>query len=161
METAGNSLLKDIDIQEIISALDSFYAYEMIVMHFCLAIHNRLEGQATVAVSEPLEQKAEESQSHAKELGERIAQLGGVVTGDPSRFVEISAIQRFSLPTSNSDVGEILSYILEQLRPAIKAYGEFLGRIRDKDMVTYNDVLGVLQDHIKSEADIEAILTSQ
>ena len=160
MGTAGNSLIKDIDIQEIISTLDSFYAYEIVVMHFCLAMHNRLEGQATVALSEPLEQKAEESLSHAKELAERIGQLGGVVTGDPSRFVEISPIKRFSLPTSNSDVGEILSYVLEQLRPAIKAYGEFLERIKDKDMVTYYEVLGVLRDHIKSEADIEATLTS-
>ena len=46
MGTAGNSLTKDIDIQEIISTLDSFYAYEMLVMHFCLAMHIRLEGQA-------------------------------------------------------------------------------------------------------------------
>ena len=83
------------------------------------------------------------------------------MTGDPSRFVEIAPIQRFSLPTSNSDVGEILSYVLEQLRPAIKVYGEFLDRIKDKDMVTYHDVLGVLQDHIKGEADIEAVLASQ
>lgn len=116
-------------------------------------------SEAALVLSDPLKQKAEESLGHAKEIGERIGQLGGAVTGDPSRFVEISPLQRFALPSSNSDVGVILAYILEQIRPAIKAYGGFLERIRDKDVLTYHEIVEILQDHIKSEAEIEASLS--
>ena len=83
------------------------------------------------------------------------------MTGDPTQFVDISPIERFSLPPSNSDVGRILSYILEQVRLAIRAYGEFLDGIREKDAVTYFEVLKVLQSHIINESDIEAVLMKE
>ena len=158
MGAVGNTLIKGIDTQEVINKLDSFYAYEMLAMHFNLAVHNRLEGQAAVVLDEVLDQKAEESLRNAKTLAERIAQLGGAVTGDPTRFVDVSPIERFSLPPSNTDVGKILSYVLEQVRLGIRAYGEFLEGIRDKDDVTYIEVWGLLKSHIKNEADIEAVL---
>ena len=158
MGAIGNTLIKGIDTQEVINKLDSFYAYEMLAMHFNLAVHNRLEGQAAIVLDEMLTEKAEESLGHAKKLAERIAQIGGAVTGDPSRFVDVSPIERFSLPPSNSDVGAILSYILEQVRLGIRAYSEFLDGIREKDAVTYFEVLEVLKSHIKNEADIVAVL---
>ena len=46
MGRAGNSLIKGIDIEEIIDALDSFHAQSWVVVHFSLALKNRLEGQA-------------------------------------------------------------------------------------------------------------------
>ena len=66
MSTAGNSLIKGIDIQEIIETLDSFHAQSWIVMHFSLALKNRLEGQAAFLLSKELDEKAEESMKHAK-----------------------------------------------------------------------------------------------
>ena len=161
MGAIGNSLIKGIDTQEVINKLDSFYAYEMLAMHFNLAVHNRLEGQAALVLDDVLNEKAEESLGHAKTLADRIGQLGGAVTGDPTQFVDVSPIERFSLPPSNSDVGRILSYILEQVRLAIRAYGEFLDGIREKDAVTYFEVVKVLQSHITNESDIEAVLMKE
>ncbi len=40
MGTVGTSLIKDIDVQDIISTLDSFHAYEMVAMHFNFALQN-------------------------------------------------------------------------------------------------------------------------
>ena len=158
MDTVGNSLIKDIDIQEIISSLDGFYSYEMLAMHYCLTVRSRLQGQAVLVLKEALEERAEESFGHAKMLSERIGQLGEAVTGDPGRFVEISPISRFKPPVKYSEVGVVLVYILEHLRVIIRAYGEFLEGIKDKDVVTYHEVLGVLKDHIKHEAEIESFL---
>jgi bacterioferritin len=158
MGSAGNSLIKGIDIQEIIDALDSFQAQSWVVVHFSLTLKNRLEGQAAFLLSKELEDKAEESMKHTKKLAERIAELGGTETGDPTEFVMLSTLKRFSMPSSNSDVNVILSYILEQEQTIIRAYGEFLHRIRDKDDVTYHVLREILEDEVRRESEIESIL---
>jgi bacterioferritin len=159
MRSAGNSLIKGIDVQEIIDTLDSFHAQSWVVVHFSLALKNRLEGQAAFLLSKELEDKAEESMKHAKKLAERIAELGGAETGDPTEFVMLSPLKRFSMPSSNSDVNIILSYILEQEQTIIRAYGEFHHRIRDKDDITYHVIREILEEEVRRESEIESILT--
>jgi bacterioferritin len=159
MGSAGNSLIKGIDIQKIIDTLDSFHAQSWVVVHFSLSLKNRLEGQAAFLLSKELEDKAEESMKHAKKLAERIADLGGTETGDPTEFVMLSPLKRFSMPSSNSDVKVILSYILEQEQTIIRAYGEFLHRIRDKDEITYHVLREILEDEVRRESEIESVLT--
>jgi bacterioferritin len=103
MGRAGNSLIKGIDIDEVINTLDSFHAQSWVVVHFSLAFKNRLEGQAAAfLLSKELEDKAQESTKHAKKLAERIAELGGTETADPTEFVMLSPLKRFSMPSSNS-----------------------------------------------------------
>src|ERR671920_121610 len=138
MGSAGNSLIKGIDIQEIIDALDSFHAQSWVVVHFSLGLKNRLEGQAAAfLLSKELEDKAQESMKHAKKLAERVAELGGTETADPTEFVMLSPLKRFSMPSSNSNVNVILSYILEMEQYMIKTYSDFLHGIKDKDDITY------------------------
>jgi bacterioferritin len=160
MGSAGNSLIKGIDIQEIIDTLDSFHALSWVVALFSLGLKNRLEGQAAFLLSKELEDKAQESMKHAKKLAERIAELGGTETADPTEFVMLSPLKRFSMPSSNSNINEILSYILELEQSIIRAYGNFLHRIRDKDDVTYHVVREILEDEIGRESEIESILTA-
>jgi bacterioferritin len=161
MGRAGNSLIKGIDIEEIIDALDSFHAQSWVVMHFSLALKNRLEGEAAASLlSKELEDKAHENMKHAKKLAERIAELGGTETGDPTEYVMLSPLKRFSMPSSNSDVNEILSFILELQQSIIKTYGDFLLRIKDKDDVTYHVLWEILEDEVKRESKIESVLTT-
>jgi hypothetical protein len=42
MGSAGNSLIKGIDVQEITETLDSFHAQSWVVVHFSLTLKNRL-----------------------------------------------------------------------------------------------------------------------
>jgi bacterioferritin len=159
MGSVGNSLIKGIDVQEIIDTLDSFHAQSWVVVHFSLALKNRVGGQANFLLSKELEEKAEESMKHAKKLAERIAELGGTETGDPTEFVMLSPLKRFSMPRSNSDVKVILSYVLEQEQFIIRTYGEFLHRIRDKDDLTYHVLREILEDEVRRESEIESILS--
>lgn len=158
MGSAGNSLIKGIEVQEVIDTLDSFHALSWVVVHFSLGLKNRLEGQAAFLLSKELEEKAQESMKHAKKLAERIAELGGIETADPTEFVMLSPLKRFSMPSSNSNVNEILSYILELERSILRTYGDFLHRIRDKDDVTYHTLREILEDEIRRESEIESIL---
>jgi bacterioferritin len=161
MGRAGNSLIKGIDIEEIINALDSFHAQSWVVVHFSLALKNRLEGQAAAyLLSKELEDKAQESMKHAKKLAERITELGGTQTSDPTEFVMLSPLKHFSMPSSNSDVNEILSSILELEQFMIKTYGDFVDRIRNKDDLTYHVLQEILEDEVKRESEIESVLTS-
>jgi bacterioferritin len=160
MVSAGNSLIRGIDVQEIIDALDSFHAQSWVVVHFSLGLKNRLEGQATFLLSKELEDKAQESMKHAKKLAERIAELEGTETADPTEFVMLSPLKRFSMPSSNSDVNEILSFILKLEQFIIKTYGNFLDRIRDKDDVTYHVLREILEDEVKRQSEIESFLTA-
>jgi bacterioferritin len=156
----GNSLIRGMDVQEIVNTLDGFHAQSWVVVHFSLALKNRLEGQAAFLLPKELEEKAQESTKHAKKLAERIAELGGTETGDPTEFVMLSTLKRFSMPSSFSDVKVILSYILEQEQTIISKYGDFMIKIRDKDDLTYHLLREILEDEVRRESEIEAVLNS-
>ena len=158
--SAGNSLIRGIEVQEIIDALDSFHAQSWVVVHFSLALKNRLEGQAAFLLSKELENKAQESIKHAKKLAERIAELGGTETGDPTEFVMLSPLKRFSMPNSTSDIKVILYYILEQEQAIIRKYGDFMIKLRDKDDLTYHLLREILEDEIRHESEIEAVVVN-
>ena len=160
MGSAGNSLIKGIEVQEIIDTLDSFHALSWVVALFSLGLKNRLQGQAAFLLSKELEDKAQESMKHAKKLAERIAELGGTETGDPTEFVMLSPLKRFSMPSSNSDVDGILSFILKLEQSIIKTYGDLLDRIRGKDDISYHVLRKILEDEVKRESEIESVLTA-
>ena len=160
MGSAGNSLIRGIEVQEIIDALDSFHAQSWVVVHFSLALKNRLEGQAAFMLSKELENKAQESIKHAKKLAERIAELGGIETGDPTEFVMLSPLKRFSMPNSTSDIKVILYHILEQEQAIIRKYGDFMIKLRDKDDLTYHLLREILEDEIRHESEIEAVVVN-
>lgn len=83
MGSAGNSLIKGIDIQRIIDTLDSFHPQSWVVAHFSLALKDRLEVQAAFLLPNELVEKDQESAKHSNKLAERIAERGGTETGDP------------------------------------------------------------------------------
>jgi bacterioferritin len=156
----SKALIKDIAVDDIIPLLDSLYAYEMVAMHYSLAVLNHLEGQASIVLEDAFEEKIKQSFDHARTIADRIGRLGGAITGDPSLLVEISPTENFSLPKSNADVREILSHTLLQLQAGIQAYSAVLARLKDKDEITYHLLLEVVKDHIDSEDEIEVTLVA-
>ncbi len=154
----GNALIKGIDLDEIIRMLDSLYAYEMVATHYSLAVLNRLEGQASFVLQAPFEEKIQQNFDHARKIADRLGELGGAITGDPTLLVEISPTDKFTLPKSNADVREILSHTLQQIQAGIRAYGDALTQVKDKDEITYHVLLSVVRDHIASEDEIEVAL---
>jgi ferritin-like protein len=154
----NKALIKGVTVEEIIRLLDSLYAYEMVAMHFSLAVLNRLEGQASIVLEGAFEEKVKQNFEHARTIADRMGRLGGAITGDPSLLVEISPIKTFTLPKSNADVREILSHTLKQVQAGVRAYGEALAQLKDKDEVTYHILLNVMRDHIDSEDEIEVAL---
>jgi len=158
MGKAGVGLIKGIDVEEIVDTLDSYYCYNLVVMHFSHALRNRLEGQAAFLLGDELEENAEQGLKAAKKLADRIGDLGGVVSADPTQFVERSPLETFSLPDSNSEVGVILGFVLERIRMIIGEYGAFLERVRGRDEISHLLVLDLLKEQVARESEIEAAL---
>src|SRR5262245_46530716 len=154
----GIALVKGIAIDDIIGRLDSLYAYEMVAAHYTLAVLNRLEGQASFVLKDAFEEKLQQNFDHARQIANRLGQLGGAITADPTLLVERSPTQKINLPKSNADVREILSHTLQQVQAGIQAYGDALALVKAKDEVTYQLLLNVLRDHIDSEDEIVVAL---
>jgi len=158
MGKAGVGLIEGIDVEEIVETLDGYYCYNLVVMHFSHALRNRLEGQAAFLLGDEFEENAEQSLEAAGKLADRIGDLGGEVTADPTRFVERAPLGEFSLPDSNSEVGIILGFVLERVRTIIGEYEAFLERVRGRDEISYVLVLDLLKEQVARESEIEATL---
>ncbi len=154
MGSVGNSLIKGISAEEVSRKLESFYAYEELTAEFSKAAINRLAGQVEIFLKPPLTLKVEDAESNAARLANRIARLGGAIPPDPTRFVEVSPIDSYTLPDPN-DMESFLGYALEQERIAIRFYGDFLDQMKDKDVITYFEVLEILKNHVDGEDEIE------
>jgi ferritin-like protein len=113
---------------------------------------------AFVLLNGELDRRSGAGLANARRLADRLAQLGGAVTGDPSRFIDLAPIERFSLPESGSDVQAILSLALGYERLFVESYGEFAATVRDTDIVTYEEVVDLLRDHVKREDELEMAL---
>jgi ferritin-like protein len=117
----------------------------------------RLEGQAAFLLPEELEEVIDQSLKSARAIADRIGELGGAGTGDPTEVVARSGTGEFRL-TPASDIGAILGYALEQTRAIIRSYGEFLDHTRGEDEVSHRLVLKLLRQEVARETDLEAAL---
>jgi ferritin-like protein len=158
MGTAGNNLVRNVEINDVVRSLDRFYCYNLAVTHWAGALGNRLQGPAAFLLGSELEDVAEHGRTAAKALADRIGDLGGAVTADPGQLVQRSALAEFSLPASFSDVGTILRYAVEQVQAIIRDYATFLDQVRGNDELSYQLVLRLLGDEVHREAEIEAAL---
>ena len=80
--------------------------------------------------------------------------MGGAIPADPTHFVDVSPIEGYALPDPNN-MEPFLRYALEQERIAIRFYSDFLEDIKDKDVITYFEVLEILKNHVVVEDEIE------
>jgi bacterioferritin len=158
MRTVGETLVKGIEVDEVVERLDGFYCYNMVVVHFCHAMVNRLEGQASFLLGDELEEVAEEALGAAKRLADRIGELGGAVTADPSLLVEKSPLAAFAMPESNSEVAVILGYVYERVCTIVGEYEAFLEMVAGRDELSRHLVLKLLGQQVTRASEIEAAL---
>ena len=129
-------------------------------MTFCWALGMgvRLGGQALFLLSDKLAEVADESLAAARQLAERIGELGGVTTLDPSGFVARSPAGTFTDVATDSDVPTILRYALGQVRTALAAYGDLLDRTRGHDDLTHRLLSKLARQLAARESDLEGAL---
>jgi ferritin-like protein len=151
----------DLDTQDMIGALDSFYCHNVIVGLWADAVANRLEGLAIYLLSDELPEVAGHARKAAACLAGRIGDLGGAVTADPRQLLDRApGNYEFIIPDC-SDPRAITSYALQRLDTIIAAYQEFLDKIRGRDDVSFALVVGLLAAETHRRADVVAALAGQ
>jgi ferritin-like protein len=146
------------DADETIKTLDGFYCANVIASLWADAVGNRLEGPAIYLLTGELAEVSDHARAAAQQLADRIGDLGGAITADPRRLLDVAPRDsEFELPNCG-DVRSVTEAGLRELNAIIAAYEEFLVRVRDTDPVSHQLVTRLLGDEMHGRADIEAAL---
>jgi ferritin-like protein len=119
MSQAGNALLRGVDAESVVGDLDRLRAAHVAAEQWLLAVENRLEGPALYLLGDELQEQVEIHRHAAAGLAERIAELDGAITGDPSTLLERAGWARSRCPPTTSDPTAITDYALERVRRLI------------------------------------------
>jgi ferritin-like protein len=161
MSQAGNALLRGVDAEAVVADLDRLRAAHVVAEQWLLAVENRLAGPALYLLEDELPEQAETNREAGALLADRVAELDGAITGDPTKLVELSRLGPFELPADPSDPAAITDYALERVRGLIGTYAEALDRTRGADELTHRLLLKLVRRQVETEAELEGLKTTQ
>jgi bacterioferritin len=139
-----------------IAMLHKAYAFEMSTFHYFQYVANNIEGLGVLHQGF-FEERAKEELGHAKEVNERLMELGTNSTDDPARWEQESSIGRLE-PSRYLSLRSAIEKALEFERAAIGLYNDLANATKDKDHGTYQLALGLLKDELEDEQTMEDIL---
>jgi bacterioferritin len=107
------------------------------------------------AVAAELNLHATEELGHAVLLSGRIIQLGGTPVTNPKDWFGLSPCS-YDAP-SDPYVGTLLDQNIAGEQSAISVYKSMMDTTKDKDMVTYNVALQILEQEVEHEEDLQSL----
>ncbi|MDQ1264400.1 MAG: bacterioferritin [Campylobacterota bacterium] len=155
MARVGNSIIKGLEISEIIKLLNKAYADEWLA-HYQYFIESKvIKGIMKDAAIVELNQHAADELRHATMLADRIIQLGGTPLLSPKEWMKKSNCG-YDEP-KDFDVVSILKDAIKGEQCAINTYSGLLELTKGKDIVTYDIVSQILADEVAHEEDLQAL----
>ncbi|WP_457607877.1 ferritin-like domain-containing protein [Nitratifractor sp.] len=155
MATRGNSIIKGIEIEEVIRLLNKAYADEWLAYYQYYIESKVVKGIMKDAAIAELDQHAADELRHAGMVADRILQLGGTPLLHPKEwFAQTNC--GYDAP-ENFDVVAILEDAIKGEQCAISTYSELADLTRGKDIVTYDIVSRILADEVEHEEDLVAL----
>ena len=154
MGTRGREIV-GMDVNELLALLNGAFASEWLAYYQYWLGAKVIKGPMKDAVAAELNLHATEELNHANLLADRIIQLGGEPVPNPQQW--------FSLSPCDYDAPEdpYVSVLLEQNikgeQCAISAYKNMMDVTQDKDMVTYNMALTILEQEVEHEEDLQSL----
>jgi bacterioferritin len=139
-----------------IAMLHKAYAFEMSTFHYFQYVANNIEGLGVLHQGF-FEERAKEELGHAKEVNERLMELGTNPTDDPAKWEQESGVRRLE-PSRYLSLRSAIEKALEFERAAIGLYNDLANATKDKDHGTYQLALGLLKDELADEQTMEDIL---
>jgi bacterioferritin len=101
------------------------------------------DGVRTQEIIESLEEDIQEELGHARQFGERIKELYGVVPGSLDFHAEQSYLQP---PDEQTDIVHVIKGVIEAETGAIDHYNKIVEFCEGKDLVTQDMVIAILRD---------------
>ncbi len=154
MGTQGRKII-GIDVEELLRLLNAAYASEWLAYYQYWLGAKVIKGPMKDAVAAELNLHATEELNHATLLAGRIIQLGGTPVGDPKGWFDLSPC-RYDAP-DDPYVAVILDENIGGEQCAIATYKQLMDVTKDKDMVTYNLALTILEQEVEHEEDLQSL----
>lgn len=129
--------------EELIELLTRAYWMEIETVISYLASSINPDGVRAQEVIESLEQDVQEELGHARQFGERIKELYGVVPGSLDFAPEQKYLQP---PASQTDIVHVINGVIEAETGAIEHYNRIIQFCDDVDLVTQDMVIAILHD---------------
>jgi bacterioferritin len=131
------------DREHLIEMLVKAYWMEVETVLSYLANSINPEGVRAQEIIESLEQDVQEELGHARQFGERIKELYGVVPGSLDFNAEQSYLQP---PDDQVDIVHVIKGVIEAESGAIEHYNQIIEFCEGKDPVTQDMVIQILHD---------------
>jgi len=151
----GNSIIKGLKINEVITVLNKAYADEWLAYYQYFIEAKVIKGIMKDAAIAELQQHANDELRHANMVADRILQLGGTPLLNPKEWFSHSNCG-YEEP-KNFDVVSILQDSIKGEQCAITIYSKLADMTRNKDIVTYDIVSEILADEVEHEEDLQAL----
>ncbi len=155
MAKRGNSIIKGLEISEIITILNKAYADEWLAYYQYFIEAKVTKGIMKDAIISELTLHAADELRHATMIADRIIQLGGVPLTHPQSWLTHTNCG-YNEP-KNFDVVAILNDAIKGEQCAITTYSKIVEMTKDKDIITYNMVSSILADEVEHEEDLQAL----
>jgi len=155
MAKRGNSIIKGLEISDIIATLNRAYADEWLAYYQYFIESKVTKGIMKDAIISELTLHAADELRHATMLADRILQLGGTPLTNPKAWFEHTNCG-YDEP-KNFDVVAILEDAIKGEQCAISTYSQIVEMTKDKDIVTYDLVSSILADEVEHEEDLQAL----
>lgn len=154
MGTRGREIV-GMDVNELLRLLNGAFASEWLAYYQYWLGAKVIKGPMKDAVAAELNLHATEELNHALLLANRIVQLGGTPVLTPREWFPQSPCA-YEAP-ADPYVTVLLEQNIAGERCAITAYKNLMDVTRDKDMVTYNIALTILEQEVEHEEDLESL----
>jgi bacterioferritin len=128
---------------QLIEMLTKAYWMEIETVMSYIANSINPDGVRAQEIIESLEQDIQEELGHARQFGERIKELYGVVPGS----LDFSAEQTYLQPPDHqTDIVHVIKGVIEAESGAIEHYNQVIEWCEGKDPVTQDMVITILHD---------------
>jgi bacterioferritin len=131
------------DREQIVQMLTKAYWMEVETVISYLASSINPDGVRAQEIIESLKADIDEELGHARQFGERIKELYGVVPGSLDFTAEQSYLQP---PEHQTDIVHVIKGVIEAETGAIEFYNEIVQRTDEVDPVTNDMVIAILHD---------------
>ncbi len=155
MGERGIQILK-INVDQLLKILNKAFSDEWLAYYQYWIGSKVVKGPMKEAVIAELVQHAADELRHADMLSLRIVQLGGTPVLNPEDWYKHTNCG-YDAP-EDPYVRTVLDQNVKGERCAIDTYSDILDLTKDKDPVTYNLVLQILQDEVEHEEDLQALV---
>ena len=154
MGTRGREII-GMDVQQLLELLNQAYASEWLAYYQYWLGAKVIKGPMKDAVAAELNLHATEELAHALLLSNGIIQLGGTPALAPKDWYDLSPC-KYDAP-ADPYVAVLLDQNIAGEQCAISAYKKLMDTTKDKDMVTYNLALQILEQEVEHEEDLQSL----